>query len=158
MPDNIPEELLQQYLSASALFCPDLNTEGHTAHVLMSAIDKIRPSIIFHMAKIARDQEHFRKLVADAMMAADLPEEAEVIADFSSDTFSHSEALQASKAWLLVLLAAGQASAPDDEWTDLLNITKCVNGAVKAPTSMMDRLINTSGTQPVHFDPLGDRQ
>lgn len=107
---------LEQYLSASAEFCTDVSTEAETYYYLLGAAEAMRPSIIFSLAKIARDQRHFCDLIKIASLATDCLDHAESIAAEACESFD--DAHDADAAWLLVLLAAGQGALPDEDWIE----------------------------------------
>lgn len=131
MPKSIPEQTVQQYLSGAALYSAHLKTEAEAFHALVAAADLIRPSVIFRLARLAKDQKHFSDLLKNACAAAAFPDRAETFASFSGDSFSHDQPEKADAAWQLAVLAAGQAVEKNQEWADLraavrlaLNVSK----------------------------------
>lgn len=107
---------LEQYLSASAEFCTDVSTEAETYYYLLGAAEAMRPSIIFSLAKIARDQRHFCDLIQHALFATNCLGRAESIAAAACESFDADH--DADAAWSLVLLAAGQGALPDEDWIE----------------------------------------
>ena len=117
-------EIVAQYLGHSAEFSQPLNVEGEACYRLSQAIELMRPSIIFGLAKIASDQAHFAKLIERACIAASCHDAAEEAATDACISFDGMPAHSADAAFSLVMLAAAQAVFSDDEWTSL-------NGSVR---------------------------
>lgn len=154
-PEDDPA--VQQYLSVSGEFSADLNTEAETNYYLRDAVELLRPSIVFGLARIAKDQRHFCGLLQKAILATAWLEHAERFAGEATEDFDHEQAHRADAAWLLVLLAAGQSAAPDAEWTEALAMCRRVHGAVGArPRNLLEQMLGDLGTQRVSLDEAAD--
>ena len=148
---------IEQYLSASAHFGTELDTEAETYYYLLSAIERLRPSIIFGLAKISKDQRQFCSLIQKAVLATVCIDRAEYIAGDACEGFPPDKPHSADAAWLLILLAAGQKAEPDTEWIEARAMCKRVYECVNAgPSNLLERLLGDAGTQPVCFDALPD--
>lgn len=150
MPNDIDESTLAQWLSASGEFSAPLDDEMKAAFYLRSAIDKIKPSNIYALAKLSNSQGHFADLLMQACLACAMPSEAEAIAAQAVDSFNmNKQPGSADAAWLLVLLVAAQAACPDDEWVEASAKCRRVCEATSAPPDLLSSLLARRGTLPV---------
>ena len=139
-PEDDPA--VQQHLSVSGEFSADLNTEAETNYYLRDAVELLRPSIIFGLARIAQNQRHFCYLMQKALLASASLDNAEWFAGEATEGFSHDQAHRADAAWLMILLAAGQAAAPDPEWTGALAVNRRVHAALRVrPRDLSEQMI-----------------
>lgn len=118
MPDHTNDTLVQQYLSTSCEFNVDLNTEGETHYRLLNAMNDMRPSIIFGLARMANDQSHFASLLMQASVACSRIADAETIASQAIADTPAEFPDRADAIWFLILLAAAQAEAGDYDWRE----------------------------------------
>ena len=115
-PKQHDEGLAAQYLSVGSTYGADSGTDAKTLYQMLSALDRVRPCIVFWLARVARNQDHFADLLNSAMAAAAHPENAEYIAADAVDGFPASSPEQADAVWNIILLAAGQEMVPDEDW------------------------------------------
>lgn len=118
MSDHNNDALVQQYLSTACEFSADLNTESETHYRLLHAMNDMRPSIIFALARMANDQKHFASLLMQASVACSHIGDAERIASHALDDVPPEAAHRADAIWFLILLAAAQAEVGDAEWLE----------------------------------------
>ena len=151
MTNHIDDSVLAQWFSSSAEFSAPLDTEMKTEFYLRSAIEKIKPSNIYALAKLSNDQDHFADLMAQASLASVMPSEAEEIASCVVDSFDlNKQAEKADAAWLLMLLIAAQSACPDTEWSEARSVCKRVlDATTPAKTDLLSALLGDLGTQPV---------
>lgn len=148
MPNYINEAVIAQWLCASCEFGASLDDEMKAAFYLRTAIEKIKPSNIYALAKLSNSQGHFADLLMQTCLACSMPSEAETIAADVVDSFYlNKQAASADAAWLLVLLSAAEAARPDEEWLEASATCKRVYDATTAKqTDLLSSLLGEVGT------------
>lgn len=150
MTDHIEDSVLAQWLSASGEFSAPLDVEMKAAFYLRDAIDRIKPSNIYALAKLSNSQDHFADLLMQACLACSMPSEAETIAGQAVDSFDlNKHPGKADATWHLVLLVAAQAACPDQGWMEASAKCKRVYEATSAPPDLLSSLLTRRGTWPV---------
>ena len=104
------------YLDLSRIYGGSDDEEHEAAHVIASCLGGMRPSVIFHLARNANDFRQFIKLLRSAGSACDYPEEAELIGSRAIEDFAQNKAIQADRAFGLIMMAAAESALSDDEW------------------------------------------
>lgn len=117
-------EVVAQYLGHSAEFSQPLNIEVEASYRMAKAISLMRPSIIFGLARVAKDLAHFCRLIEWACIAASSPDTAESAAADACISLDGAPPHDADAAFSLIMLAAAQAVFPDDGWTSLSGSVK----------------------------------
>lgn len=126
MSNSIDDTLINQYLSTACEFSADLNTEAETHYYLVRAMNDMRPSIIYGLARQANDQKHFADLLLQASVACSQICEAESSAARAACDPAIKDPHRADAIWFLILLAAGQSAAGDAEWIETRGLCRSI--------------------------------
>lgn len=115
------------YLDLARIYGGSDDEECEAAHVILSCLDMMRPSVIFHLARNANDLRQFIKLLSNAVSACYYPEEAEMIGSRAIDDFAQNKAIQADRAYGLIMMAAAESALSDDEWEHVSDVVGRLN-------------------------------